>query len=167
MSREMAEGFISYQKRKMIKIGIAASLFVGGLSLSFWNAEMSMVLFMVLVILGIILLFSVKLTDNPYRKVWVENLSFDKAVKSELASAYADKKKSAHMANLAGIALIAIGFLLCPMLVPAEMYVLDNIMLACGMILAGVGAFLCVYVSGIVRAYRVLIMNEEYHEKRK
>ena len=96
-----------------------------------------------------------------------ENLSFDKAVKSELTSAYADKKKSAHMLNLAGIALIAIGFLLCPMLIPAEMYVLDNIVFACGMILAGVGTFLCVYVSGIVRTYRMLIMNEEYREKRK
>lgn len=167
VSREMAEGFLSYQKRKMVKIGVAVSLFVGGLSLSFWDAEMSMVLFMVLVILGIILLFSVKLADNPYRKMWIENLSFDKAVKSELTSAYADKKKSAHMLNLAGIALIAIGFLLCPMLIPAEMYVLDYIVFACGMILAGVGAFLCVYVSGIVRAYRMLIMNEEYREKRK
>ena len=63
--------------------------------------------------------------------------------------------------------MIAIGFLLCPMIVPAEMYVLDNIVFACGMLLAGVGVFLCVYVSGIVRVYRLLIMNEEYHEKRK
>lgn len=53
------------------------------------------------------------------------------------------------------------------MIVPAEMYALDDIVLALGMILAGVGAFLCVYMSGIVRAYRLLIMNEEYHEKRK
>ncbi len=71
------------------------------------------------------------------------------------------------MLNLAGVALIAIGFLLCPMLVPAEMYVLDNVVLACGMVLAGGGVFLCVYMSGIVRAYRMLIMNEEYHQKRK
>lgn len=35
------------------------------------------------------------------------------------------------------------------------------------MILAGVGTFLCVYMSGIIQAYRLLLMNEEYHEKRK
>lgn len=29
VSKEMAEGFLSYQKRKMVKIGVAASLFVG------------------------------------------------------------------------------------------------------------------------------------------
>ena len=167
VSREMAEGFLSYQRRKLQKTGIAVSLFIGSLSLTFWDAEISMILFMVFVIIGIVLLFSVKLADNPYGKIWVENLFFDKTVKSELVSAYADKKKTAHIFNLTGIALIAIGFLLCPLLVPAEMYVLDNIVFICGMILAGIGAFLCIYMSGIVRAYRLLIMNDEYHEKRK
>ena len=126
-----------------------------------------MILFMVFVILGIILLFSVKLADNPYRRIWVESLSFDKVVKSELTSVYADKKKAAHMINLVGIGLIAIGLLLCPLIAPAEIHVLDDMILAGGMILAGIGAFLCIYVSGIVRAYRLLIRNEEYHEKRK
>lgn len=53
------------------------------------------------------------------------------------------------------------------MIVPAEMYVLDNLVFACKMVLAGAGAFLCVYIAGIIRAYRLLIMNEEYHENRK
>lgn len=167
VSREMAEGFLFYQKRKLQKIGIAVGLFVGGLSFSYWDAEISMILFMVFVILGIILLFSVKLADNPYRRIWVESLSFDKVVKSELTSVYADKKKAAHMINLVGIGLIAIGLLLCPLIVPAKIHVLDDMILAGGMILAGIGAFLCIYVSGIVRAYRLLIRNEEYHEKRK
>lgn len=88
-------------------------------------------------------------------------------MKSELTSVYADKKKLFHILNLVGIALLATGFLICPTIVPAEMYVLDNIVFACGMILAGAGAFLCVYIAGIVRAYRLLIMNEEYRENRK
>lgn len=167
VSREMAEGFLAYQKRKMIKISIAVGLFVGGLSLSFLDAEISMILFMAIVILGIILLFSVKLEDNPYRKLWIEKLSFDQTVKSELTAVYADKKKLAHTLNLIGVALIAIGFLLCPLIVTAEMYVIDSIVFAIGMVLAGTGVFLCVYISGMLRAYRLLIINEEYHEKRK
>ena len=168
VSREMAEGFLYYQKRKRAKIGIAVGMFIGGLSLSFWEAEISMTLFMVVVIIGIILLFSVKLADNPYRKIWTEKLFFDKTVKSELTAAYADKKKLVQSFNLVGIALIVIGVCLCPMIVPIGMYdVLDNIFYICGMILAGVGAFLCVYMSGIIQAYRLLLMNEEYHEKRK
>ena len=92
VSREMADGFLAYQKRKILKISVAVGLFIGGLSLSFWDAEISMLLFMVVVILGIILLFSVKSADNPYRRIWKENLSFDKTVKSELTSVYTGKK---------------------------------------------------------------------------
>ena len=167
ISREMAEGFLSYQKRKLQKTGIAVGLFFGGLSISFWDAEISMVLLMICIIVGIVLLFSVKLADDPYRRIWTENLSFDKAVKSELISDYSDKKKTVHVITLVGIAMIAVGFLLCPLIVPVEMYVVDNIVFACGMILAGLGAFLCVYMSGIIRTYRILIMNEEYHKKRR
>lgn len=47
---------------------------------------------MAVVILGLILLFSVKLADNPYRKIWKEILSFDKTVKLELTSVYATKR---------------------------------------------------------------------------
>lgn len=167
VSREMSEGFLSYQKRKLQKTGIAVGLFISGLSFSFWDAEISMVLFMMIIILGIVILFSVRLADDPYGKIRKERLLFDKAVKSELMSAYADKKKWAYIFNLTGIALIAIGFLLCPLLVPAEMYILDDLVFICGMILAGIGAFLCIYMSGMVRTYRLLIMNEEYHGKRK
>lgn len=167
INREMAEGFISYQKRKMQKIGIAVGLFVGGLSISFWSAEISMILFMICVIIGIVLLFSVKLEDNHYRNIWTENLFFDKAVKSELISAYTSKKRAVYVINLVGIALISVGFLLCPIIVPAEIYSADNIVLACGMLLAGIGAYLCVYMTGIVKAYRLLIMDKDYRKKRK
>ena len=71
VSREMADGFLAYQKRKILKISVAVGLFIGGLSLSFWDAEISMLLFMVVVILGIILLFSVKSADNPNPAIWI------------------------------------------------------------------------------------------------
>ena len=35
------------------------------------------------------------------------------------------------------------------------------------MIAAGIGAFLCIYMSGLLRAYWLLVMNEGYWEKRK
>lgn len=160
VSREMAEGFLSYQKRKVLKIGTAIGLLIASMSLSFWNNEIHMILFMIFIILGIILLFSVKLTDNPYRRLWTEPLFFDKTVKAELSSAYTDKKKFLYISNLFGIALIAVGFLLCPLIVPAELNLVDDIILSCGIILAGAGAFLCIYMSGLARAYRLLIMNK-------
>lgn len=165
VSREMADGFLAYQKGKMIKVGAAIGLFVGGVSLSFWDAEMSMILFMTVVILGIVLLFSVKLADNPYRKLWEEPLLFDKAVKAELNAAYAEKKRFLQLFNLIGIALVALGFLLFPLIASEELLFTDTIALSAGMIVAGIGTFFCIYMSGLIRAYRLLVMNEAYQQK--
>lgn len=167
VSMEMADGFLSYQKMKMQKIAFAVGIFIASLSLSYLDSDIGMIIFMLLLIIGVILLFSVKLADNPYRKLWKEALLFDKNVKAKLIADYSDHKKKTHILNLVGIALIAIGFLLFPLIAPTEWGTVDDILLGSGMIVAGIGAFLCVYMSGIVRAYRLLIMNEEYHEARK
>ena len=146
-------GFSFIPKRKLQKTGIAVGLFFGGLSISFWDAEISMVLLMICIIVGIVLLFSVKLADDPYRRIWTENLSFDKAVKSELISDYSDKKKTVHVITLSGNCYDCRRILLCPLIVPVEMYVVDNIVFACGMILAGLGAFfafICPALLGLI-----------------
>ena len=165
VSREMADGFLLYQKRKFLKIAIAVGIMVGSLALSFVFSDISMLLFMLMLIIGIILLFSVKLTDNPYSKLWQESLLFDKTVKAELNKAYAEKKKFLQIFILIGIALIALGFLFFPLIVPVELLFADTVALAMGMIVAGIGTFLCIYMSGIIRAYRLLIMNEAYQQK--
>lgn len=165
VSREMADGFLLYQKRKFLKIAIAVGIMVGSLALSFVFSDISMLLFMLMLTIGIILLFSVKLTDNPYSKLWQESLLFDKTVKAELNKAYAEKKKFLQIFILIGIALIALGFLFFPLIVPVELLFADTVALAMGMIVAGIGTFLCIYMSGIIRAYRLLIMNEAYQKK--
>lgn len=167
VSREMTNGFLLYQKRKFLKIAIAVGSMVGSLAFSFMLSDISMLLFMLVLIMGIVLLFSVKLADNPYRKLWQEPLLFDKAVKAELNTAYVEKKRYLHLFNLMGIALTALGFLFFPLIVPAELLFLDAIALAAGMIAAGVGIFLWIYMSGLVRTYRLLLMNETDPQKRK
>lgn len=167
VSREMAEGFLQYQKGKFLKIAIAAGAMVGSFAFSFMTSELSSLLFMLVLIAGIVLLVSVKLADNPYRKLWQEPLLFDKAVKTELNAAYAEKKNYLQRFNLIGIALIALGFLFFPLMVPAEIVFADTIALAGGMIAAGAGIFLCIYMSGLIRAYRLLVMNEAYRQKKK
>ena len=59
-----------------------------------------------------------------------------------------------------------IRFLFFPLLVPAEFELADTPVLVAGMIAAGIGAFLCIYMSGLLRAYRLLVMNEGYWEKK-
>lgn len=167
VSREMADGFLLYQKRKYLKIAIAVGIMVGSLALSFMLSDISMLLFMLLWIVGIILLFSVKLADDPYKKLWKDPLLFDKTVKAELNTAYAEKKTFLQLFDLSGIALIAVGFLLFPLLASIELNFADTLVFAAGMIVAGIGVFLCIYTSGLIRAYRLLIMNETCQEKRK
>lgn len=167
VSREMADGFLLYQKQKYLKVAIAVGIMVGSLALSYMSSEISMLLFMLVLIVGVILLISVKLTDNPYRKLWQEPLLFDKTVKAELNTMYAEKKNYLQSFTLIGIALVALGFLFFPLIFPAERLLADTIALAAGMIVAGVGIFLCIYMSGLIRAYRLLIMNDFYQQKRK
>ena len=167
VSRETEEDFLTYQKRKFRKLAAAAGLMVGSLSLSFLPSDGAMVFFMLILIVGIVLLFSVRLADNPYRKLWREQLLLDEAVRAELDAVYAEKRKGLQTGSLIGIALIALGFLFFPLLVPAEFELADTAVLVAGMIAAGIGAFLCIYMSGLLRAYWLLVMNEGYWEKRK
>ena len=167
ISRETADGFLLYQKRKHLHIALAVGMMVGSLALSFTFSDVSMLLFMLIWIVGIVLLISVRLADNPYRKLWKEPLLFDKTVETELHTAYAEKKNFLQRLNLIGIVFIALGILFFPLLVSAELFFADTIVFAAGLMLAGIGTFLCMYMSGLIRTYRLLIMNGAYHEKRK
>lgn len=160
VSREQADGFLLYQKRKMSKIASAVGVMVGSLAFSFLPGDSSILLFMLAVILGIALLCSVKLADDPYRKLRREPLLFDKAVKTELNAAYAEKKRSLHGFTIAGIVLIGLGLLFLPLVVPSKLAAADEAALGGGMLLAGIGVFLCIYMSGIARAYKLLVMND-------
>ena len=52
----MADGFLLDQKRKYLKIAIAVCIMVGSLALSFMLSDVSMLLFMLILIVGIVLL---------------------------------------------------------------------------------------------------------------
>ena len=55
------------------------------------------------------------------------------------------------------IAMIAVGILLVPLMIPAELSVLDDVIMGLGMIIAGAGAFLSLYMWGVIKAYRILL----------
>lgn len=161
VSLETAQGFLACQKNKYRKISIAVGLFISGLAFSFMESENGILIFMLLVIAGIVLLFSSRLGDDPYRRLRREPLLFDKNVLAKLTAEYTDYRKKAHIGTLAGIALIGIGMLFLPLLSPTELYDYDSIILGLGMILSGIGAFLCIYTTGAVKSYRLLVMNTE------
>ena len=126
-----------------------------------------MLLFLMIWIAGMVLLFSVKLADHPYRKLWKEPLLFDKAAKAEYTAVYEKRKGFLQLSILLGIALLALGFLVSPLLLATELPAADALILAAGMIAAGMGTFLCIFMSGLLRTLRLLVMNDTYWEKRK
>jgi transcriptional regulator with XRE-family HTH domain len=166
VSRETATGFLFHQKGKWGKIAAGVGIMVGSLSFSFLATDLSMVLLMAAWVLGLVLLFSARLADDPYGKLWQEPLLFDKVVKGELNAAYAEKKGLFHGLQLGGIALMAGGLLLFPLLLPGEGGPWDERILAAGMLLAGAGIFLLIYMTGQIRSYRLLLMNETYQKKK-
>ena len=166
VTREMADGFLLFQKIRFQKIAAAAGIMTAGLSFSYMEGDAAMLLFILTLIVGIVLLCSVRLTDNPYRKLWNDPLLIDKDVKAQLSAVYMKEKKKMHFLCLIGVAFIASGFLFFPLLVTVES-ALDDVVLALGMLVAGAGVFLCVYMAEKIRAYRLLIMNEMYRQKRR
>lgn len=171
VSREMAEGFLDYQKLKYKKISAAVMLIWGidgALSyISYGNMQIQSAVSTVVLIIGILMLVSVKLADNPYRNLWAESLVFDEEVWKQLNIRYADKKELLKKIGLTGAILFLLGFLLLPDLVLIESRILNDILFAIGAVLSGIGACLCIFAWGMRRSYKVLVMNEEYRSKRR
>ena len=119
VSLETARGFLACQKVRYRKISLAVFLFIASLAFCFMEAETGILIFMILIIAGAVLLFSVKLNDYPYRRLWSEPLLFDKNILSELTVEYTNYRKRAHAGILTGIVLIGIGRLFLPLLLPA------------------------------------------------
>lgn len=157
VSRETAAGFLAHQRRRLHKLGGGAGLLLASLSPLFWWPQAGELLSTLLIIVGIVLLFSAKLSGDPYARLRREPLTFDPAVKAELNGDYAERKTALHGCTLAGIALIAFGLLFCPFWSSRLEQLLDTL----DMVLVGAGAYLCIYMTGLRRAYRLLLHPEE------
>ena len=161
ISREKADGFIFYQISKYRKIGLAVAIFISGMTFVFVPIDLGIILYLISIVAGIALLVSVKLSDNPYLQIWTEPLLFDTAYKKELKKLYEEKKKKYDLLVIVGTILIPVGFVVSPMmgvmLDGTDIWM--NISLGAGMIISGVGTYLCIYFMGILRSYRRLVNN--------
>lgn len=167
VSEEDARGFLDHQKRKALKKGLGLCAILLGMACIMSDYRAGEILFVVLTIAGALLLVSAFTSDDMYRKMRFEPLRLGAGLREKLNAEYLGLSGRAGALSLAGLAMVLAGFLLPPSIDTGRNYRLDAFLTGAGLALAGIGFFLWIYFSGLVKAYRVLIMNEEYRKKEK
>lgn len=169
VSIELAKSFLAYQKSKFIKAGICFLLACMSSVFSYTGIynKIGYAISTFIIIIAVILIISIVVSDNPYKKIWTEPLIFDEKVLKQLRVDFAENKKKYKAMLLSGAFALLIGFLFLPDLywiVPED---LSHVWYAIGDAVQGIGGYFVIYAWGIRRAYRVLTMNEEYWRKKK
>jgi transcriptional regulator with XRE-family HTH domain len=169
VSNELAENFLTHQKAKFMKIALCFLLACVSSVFSYMDIfnNIGDVISTFVLIIVIILIISIGITDNPYKKIWTEPLVFDTEVLKRLRVEFAENKKKYKIMILSGSFVFLIGVLFLPdfyWTVPED---LQYIWYVFGDAVQGIGGYIAIYTWGIWRAYRVLTMNEEYRRKKK
>lgn len=169
VSIELAKSFLTYQKSKYAKAGICFLLVCMSSVFSYIGiyAKTGYAISTLVIIAVIILVISIVVSDNPYKKIWAEPLTFDEKVLKQLRVEFAENKKKYRAMLLGGAFAFLMGLLLLPDLywiVPED---LRHIWYAIGDAVQGIGGYFVIYAWGSWRAYSVLTMNEEYWRKKK
>lgn len=174
VSHELAEGFLSYQKTKYIKIGICILLVFLSSALSYIEVYyyeyggIEDILSTFLIMVTIILIISIVISNNPYKKIWTEPLVFDEEVLKQLRVAFAENKRKIQIMLIGGVFVLMTGCMLLPELGDfiSGSGEYTNLWFELGDVLTGIGGYFAVYAWGIWRAYKVLTMNEEYRKRK-
>lgn len=154
LSLETAAGFLRFQCRRTGLTALALGLMTASLSLTFWELPGGMAMLMAILLVGMVLLLAARLAENPYRALGPGPLAVAARAKPVLQAGYARWGKRLFAGELAGIALVAAGLLLVPLLLPDESVRWENLLLSAGMLLTGLGVFLWVGCAGIRRVCR-------------
>ena len=162
ISQEMAKGFLDHQRNRYLRISAVAAIWCWGFGAVLLPFAMVTPLFTLLLIGGGILLLYVWMAERPYSKIWKEPLLLDQTVQQDLRETYLQQKKRLSPVRWLGGILIGLGLLFFPLLSSEIQLFGDTAMLAAGMAVTGVGLFPLIYITGILRAYR-LLMGESPH----
>lgn len=160
VSEEKINGFLSYEKRKSFKIALSFGIFVSSLAFSYLNSEVGMLLFMILFIISICLFVSVLFIDNPYKDIYNQKIFIDKNVRKNFIATNKIQRNKSHFYTIVGVFLICIGILFIP-LITYKGENLENLFLELGMLIAGVGTFLVIYLFRNKKMNSYILNSEE------
>lgn len=165
ISGELAEGFLVYQSSRFIKIGICF-LLICAFGMFSYLRPIGYAIGTFSVIAAVILIVSLALSDNPYKKIWTEPLVMDAEILKRLKVRFSENKRKYSLMLLSGVFVFLVGFLLLPDFYWAVPEDIRYIWYMSGDAVQAVGGCLAIYAWGVLRAYRVLTLNEEYWRKK-
>lgn len=151
------EGYLSYRNQRCQRIGLSVLLLISSLGLSYFFSTLVMILWMLIDIVAIALLILVVAADDPYKSLHSQRPALALDTLETLKLRYASEKTRLQAELFVGILCIGIGLFLAPLLFSVDQPLLDDLALACGMVLTGFGAALCIFSAGRIRAYRHLL----------
>lgn len=173
VSRELAEGYLSYQKTKFMKIGICVLLVFLSSTFSYVDVYyyeyggIEDILSTFLIMVAIILIFSITIAGNPYKKLKKQPLVFDDEVLKQLRVEFAENKRRLQFMLIGGVIVLLTGCMLLPDLCIYLFKDRQYLWYSLGDMLTGIGAFFVVYAWGTWNAYRILTMNEQERKGKK
>ena len=160
VSEEKITGFLSYEKRKSFKRALSFGILISSLAFCYLDSDVGILLFMILFITSICLFVSVLFIDNPYKDVYKQKIFIDKNVRKKIIVSNKVQRNKNHFYIIAGVLLICIGFLFIP-LMPYKSENLENLLLESGMLIAGVGTFLVIYLFRNKKIDSYILNSEE------
>lgn len=171
VSRETANGFLLYYKKKFLLIAAACGLVLGcnGFSYSstepeFYELTVEPFLNVLSVMTLLSIVFYIILKQNPYRNLRNKELVFSEDVRSELQDEFSKMKKILLMGIIVCLAVVGIHEICFARelhITGETMYLLSEAeMLRSGvfhMILVGVCGFVMIFCAGVYWSYAVLL----------
>ena len=170
VSRETANGFLFYYKRKFLLLSAACGAALGCNSISFTSSEhyfftssIAPMLTTVSIMLLLAIIIYIALKQNPYRALRKKELVFAEEVRKEIQDEFLKTRKML----IGGIALGLLLFVTvgCCWGLPVfgNMEYVDILFcIIFSMILSGVGCFITFFCIGIYWSYTILLQNQQH-----
>lgn len=168
VSRETANGFLFYYKRKFLLLATACGIALGCNSVSYTSTEnyffassVAPILTTISIMLLLAVVIYIALKQNPYRVLRKKELVFAEEVRKEIQEEFLKMKKML----VGGIALgllifVAVGSGLGLPVFESMKYMDILFCITFSMILSGIGSFITLFCIGIYWSYSILLRNQ-------
>ncbi|MBD5502905.1 MAG: helix-turn-helix domain-containing protein [Lachnospiraceae bacterium] len=173
VSRETANGFLFYYKKKFLLLAAACGIALGCNSVSYTSTEhylfasnIAPILTTISIMMLLAIVIYIALKQNPYRMLRKKELVFDEEVRTEIQEEFIKMKKM--LVGGIAIGLVIFGASNSGWGLPIfENMSYTNILfyIVFSMVLTGISSFITFFCIGIYWSYSILLRNPERKER--